>query len=61
MQSTSSSLIILVLCSHGLIFLNGRRILLGQCMDGINSLCGSFDNETSAEAISIHIGSFRKA
>ena len=42
----------MVLYSHRLVFLNSWRMLLGQCVDGIEGLCGSFDNETSAEAVS---------
>ena len=51
----------LILYSHGVVFFNGRRMLLGQCMDGIDSLCGSFDNETSAKVVSIFIISSPKA
>ena len=36
-------------------------MLLGQSMDGIERLCGSFDNETSVETISMRVPFYLKA
>ena len=50
----------LVLCSHQLVFFDSRRILLGQSVDGIERLCGSFDNETPTETVSGHVHFYPK-
>ena len=43
----------MVLDSHCLVFFNVWHMLLGQCMDSIESFCRGFDNETSVGSISM--------
>lgn len=50
----------LVLYSHWFVFFDSRRMLLGQSMDGIERLCGSFDNEASAETVSMRVRFYPK-